>query len=69
MRSIFRSVDTGVTVNTPRLRCLLLTQLVLVPAFAMRAIEATVLNRFCFGQTDLIPESTIYEFASALNLN
>ena len=68
-RSIFRSIRWCIIVSAPRIRHLQPAQLVLIPAFALRAIEATVLNRFSFGQTDLVPQSAIWKRASPLNLN
>ncbi len=58
-----------IIVGAPRIRHLQPAQLILIPAFALRAVEATVLNRFSFGQTDLILESAIWKCASPLNLN
>jgi hypothetical protein len=44
-----------------------LVQLVVVPPLAMRTMEATVLNRFGFRQTDLIADRTIHKNAATFN--
>jgi hypothetical protein len=44
-------------------------QLVVVPPLAMRTMEATVLNRFGFRQTDLIADRTIQKTATTFNFD
>jgi hypothetical protein len=46
-----------------------LLQLVVVPPLAMRTMEATVLNRFGFRQTNLIADRTIHKNAPTFNFN
>jgi hypothetical protein len=46
-----------------------LIQLVVVPPLAMRTMEATVLNRFGFRQTDLIASVAIHKIATTFNFD
>jgi len=46
-----------------------LFQMVVVPPLAMRTMEATVLNRFGFRQTDLIASVAIHKNATTFNFD
>jgi hypothetical protein len=46
-----------------------LFQLVVVPPLAMRTMEATVLNRFGFRQTNLIASVAIHKNATTFNFD
>jgi hypothetical protein len=46
-----------------------LIQPVVVPPLAMRTMEATVLNRFGFRQTNLIPSLAIQKNATTFNFD
>jgi hypothetical protein len=59
-----RIVDGGPGVGQFRL-----VQLVVVPPLAMRTMEATVLNRFGFRQTNLIAQVAIQETATTFNFD
>ena len=53
----------------PPIRKVCILQTIIVPTFAMKAFEATVLNGFLFRQTYAVPRATVLEPTFSRNLN